>query len=84
MRANPHYLSAEFIDKIVRHAKDRLQDWQFRERLNVFKEKLLSRVDYATPDYNAWLDSESEKFLKSENISMNVKPSGENILAAGT
>jgi hypothetical protein len=78
MRANPHYLSAEFIDKIVHHAKDHLQDWQFRERLNAFKEKLINRVDYATPDYNAWLDLESEKFLKSENINVKAKSIDEN------
>ena len=77
MRAKSHYLSAEFIENIVRHAKDQLQDWQFRARLSAFKEKLLARVDYSTPDYNAWLDAETEKFLQSENISMAARPMDE-------
>jgi hypothetical protein len=68
MRAKAHYLSAEFIDNIVRHAKEQLQDWQFRERLSAFKEKLLARIDYSTPDYATWLASETEGFLQSENI----------------
>jgi hypothetical protein len=80
MRASAHYLSAEFIENIVRHAKEQLQDWQFRTRLATFKEKLLARVDYSTPDYATWLESETDVFLQSENINTPKNLTGERLV----
>ena len=65
-----HGLSAQIIDKVIAFAADELLDWQFREEFRKFKDGVLDRVDFESPNYAQWIDSETDRFLESMGVDL--------------
>jgi hypothetical protein len=66
-RERPSEISARIIDQIVHLAGERLQDWQFREKVKTFHREALDRIDLNSEVYNQ-VDSEISVFLRTEGI----------------
>jgi hypothetical protein len=62
----PTELGARIIDRVVELARDRLQDWQFRDRLKAFQKEALSRIEIANERYADTIDRETDRFLEKE------------------
>jgi len=72
-QAKPLEVSARIIDKVVSHASQKLQDWEFVIKLEQFRKNLLERVDFSKREYFNWVDTEIEKFLHKEGVSIKDK-----------
>jgi hypothetical protein len=64
----PSELGARIIDKVVVLAREKLQDWQFRERLKHFEKEALSRIEIGNDRYADTIDQETDKFLEQEGV----------------
>ena len=58
------------IDRVVELARDRLQDWQFRDRLKAFQKEALSRIEIANERYADTIDRETDRFLEKEGVAL--------------
>jgi hypothetical protein len=63
-------------------AKEKLQDWQFREKIKLFKQDLLKRVDISDLRYSDWIDAETDKFLRGEGVDVPERATDDSIDAA--
>lgn len=68
VRERPSELGARIIDRIVQLASERFQDWQFRERLRMFYDDALTKLDLTSNSYSD-VDREIDGFLEREGIS---------------
>jgi hypothetical protein len=78
----PNETSARILDRIVLLAKEKLQDWQFREKIKLFKQDLLKRVDISDLRYSDWIDAETDKFLRGEGVDVPERATDDSIDAA--
>lgn len=67
VRERPSELGARIIDRVVQLAGLKLQEWQFRDRLEAFYREALQRINLATDSYDE-VDREIEAFLSGEGI----------------
>lgn len=67
----PLAISAQVIDRVVRLAGDRIQDWELRKKIDEFTSDLLNRIDLKDARYYEWVDSETDEFLKGLDIEIN-------------
>ena len=71
-QVKPLEVTARIIDTIVTFASQKLQDWEFIEKINTFKNGILDLVDFNKPEYLNWVDKEIEKFLINEGIKIDI------------
>ena len=64
----PLELGARIIDRVVKLSKERLADWEFRERVKTFRDKAIARIDTSNTRYLDIFDQETEAFLKKEGV----------------
>jgi hypothetical protein len=67
IRERPSEIGARIIDRVVQLAFDKLQDWQFQQRLEGFYREALGRIDLNSDTYTE-VDNEINEFLRSEGI----------------
>lgn len=66
-------VGARIIDKIVFYASDKMQDWQFKKELDIFKEEMIRNLSIdATADI-VKVDKMTDEFLLKHSISMKVE-----------
>lgn len=66
----PDEIGARIVDRIVSLSKDRLDDWEYRERIRTFRDEAVGRIDASSPTYADAVDLEVETFLEKEGIPM--------------
>lgn len=67
-QSRPLEVSARIIDTVVTYASQKLQDWEFRKKVEEFRKNLLERVDFSRREYANWIDSETVKFLSGQGV----------------
>lgn len=66
-RELPSEKGARIIDRVVQLASEKLQDWQFRQKLASFHRQALQRIDLNSPSYTD-VDQEIDGFLEHEGV----------------
>ncbi len=61
-------VAGHILDRVVYLAKERLLDWEFRQKVKDLRDDLLSRIDLSKPRYADWVDQETDKFLRSQGV----------------
>ena len=67
VRERPSEMGARIVDRVVQLAAEQMQEWQFRNRLKIFYDEALDRIDLESESYRE-VDNEIEQFLRSEGI----------------
>ncbi len=67
-RERPQELTARIVDRVVELATNRLQDYQFVDRIRQLRERLMSRIRFDDPNCEEWIRSETDAFLRDEGI----------------
>jgi hypothetical protein len=62
--------AARIIDTVVRYAKDKLQDWEFQEKVDALKADLLGRIDITSGAYRDYIEEATEEFLRSQGVDL--------------
>jgi hypothetical protein len=73
VREKPKEVAGRILDRVVKLASERLQDWEFREKVKALRQRVLDRIDLDNPRYADWIDQETDRFLQNEGVAM---PSG--------
>lgn len=62
---------ARILDKIVMYASKEMQNWEFKQEIDSFKEELVKSLDYST-NYDNEIIQKTEEFLKEHGIVINI------------
>ncbi len=68
IHVRPEEIGAIILDRIAIIAKDRLEDWEFQDRIRTFKQALLQRIDTSKANYVVWIREQTDTFLAEEGI----------------
>lgn len=68
--AKPAELGARIVDRIVDLSNARLDDWEYRKRIQEFRDQAINRIDTSSPTYLDSVELEAFNFLKSEGIAV--------------
>jgi hypothetical protein len=66
----PMAAAARIIDTVVRYAKDKLQDWEFQEKVDALKADLLGRIDITSAAYRDYIEEATEEFLRTQGVDL--------------
>jgi hypothetical protein len=67
----PRVIGARILDRVVQLASDKLEDWEFREKLKNFKNEALARIDTSKNEYHFFeFDQKTDSFLKDQGVSI--------------
>ena len=66
-------VGARIIDKIVFYASDKMQDWQFKKELDIFKEEMIRSLSRDSAADIVIVDKMTDEFLLKHSISMEIK-----------
>ena len=73
----PLELGARMLDRIVKLGKERLADWEFRNRVKKYRDEAIARIDTSNPQYLDIFDQKTETFLAKEGMSISGKHASE-------
>lgn len=59
---------ARIIDRIVQYASSEMQNWQFREDLEEFKQGIIDQTDLSASDALQQIDAKTDQFLETHGI----------------
>lgn len=62
-------MGARIIDKVVNYASNQMQNWEFKNEFDLFKQNLLSSVDLDSSSGMQEVDSQIDQFLIKHGIS---------------
>lgn len=66
-------VGARIIDKIVYYASDKMQDWEFMQEINRFKEEMIRVSPSDTGEYFLEIDKKTDDFLSKHGVSMKIE-----------
>lgn len=70
-------ISARIIDKIVYFASDKMQDWEFMQEINKFKEDIINSTLSSSDDKLIEIDRMTDDFLTKHGVSIDIDESVE-------
>jgi hypothetical protein len=54
---------------VVRLQYDRLQDWEFKQKIRAFRDEALSRLPVSEEErMHEWIETETDTFINKENL----------------
>jgi hypothetical protein len=59
---------ARIIDKVVNYASDKMQNWEFRQEVESFKNEMIQDINLDESDYEVKIDQKTDEFLKKHGI----------------
>jgi hypothetical protein len=59
---------ARIIDKAVKYAAADMQDWEFKQEVEKFKEETINSIDFEKSDFYSEIDKKTDDFLKARGI----------------
>ncbi len=66
-------VGARILDKIIVYASDKMQDWQFKKELDVFKKEMIKNISMESVVDVEKIDKMTDQFLSKYDISTVVE-----------
>lgn len=63
--------SARIIDRAVRFASAEMQNWEFKNSIEQFKNEMVNSINLNKPDIYIEIDKKTDAFLKTQGIELN-------------
>ena len=65
-------IGARIIDRIIQYASNQMQNWEFKQEIDTFKQELIKSINYENNDYATEIDTKTDEFLKRHGISLSL------------
>lgn len=65
-------IGARIIDRIIRYASSQIQNWEFKQDLEIFKKEVIESFNSTSFDYAIEIDKKTDEFLKSKGIVIEI------------
>ena len=62
---------ARIIDRVVKYASPEMQNWEFKQDIEDFKNSAIRDVDLNSPEYDMIIDKKTDEFLYKHGIAIN-------------
>lgn len=64
-------IGARIMDKIIMYASKEMQNWEFKQEIELFKKELIKSVS-DIPNYEIEVDRKTDEFLKKKGINLKI------------
>ncbi|HZH88332.1 MAG TPA: hypothetical protein VFD78_04055 [Chitinophagaceae bacterium] len=59
---------ARIIDRVITYASDKMQDWEFKQDMEQFKNEMIETINLDKTDYALEIDKKTDEFLKKHGV----------------
>ena len=68
-------VGARIIDRVIKYASKEMQNWEFKNEIENFKNDLIRDLDFNESDYENKIDKKTDEFLEKYGINQNDETS---------
>lgn len=57
-------IGARIIDRVVKYASKEMQNWEFKQEVDKFKQEIITSIDIQSGDFSSEIDRKTDEFLE--------------------
>lgn len=57
-------IGARIIDRVVKYASKEMQNWEFKQEVDKFKQEVITSIDIQSGDFSSEIDRKTDEFLE--------------------